>query len=99
MPTCYVTGVILTVTGAPARGAVVATWPEIEPGRPGFAAGGEALSQQGARAVTDELGRFALTLVRGARVVVRCEAIGLARQLTVPDREEITFKELIDADV
>lgn len=99
MSTCTLTGTLRNVAGQPVAGARVGARVDNQGNAPAFTSSGVALADDVVETETNDNGTFTMTLERGTRVVLHIEAIGLHRQVLVPDLASVTLKELLDANV
>lgn len=93
--TCLITGRLVTASGSPMRGETVTARPDLGANEVVFA-DHSAVAAEGVVKLSDENGEFSLTLSRGLPVILRIDVLGLAKRVTVPDRESVTLEELID---
>lgn len=96
---CTVTGSLSNVAGQPLARARVGVRVDDLGNAPVFTVDGRALGSDVFETETNDAGAFTFTAERGTRIVLHIEAIGLHRQLLVPDLASATLKELLDVNV
>ena len=98
MPNCLISGTLADVNGSRIQRATVAVRRASSPNNPIFV-GTQAISDEEHKILTDENGQFSISLVQGLDIVMRIDAIGLHRQVRVPEQASATLEEVLNADV
>ena len=96
MATCDVTGKITKLDQTPIEGAhVVASVRSTMDDQGGQVAGLVGVSSEAIEAFTDAAGKFCITLVQGAVVLLEIPSINLRKEVLVPVARTIDFLQLI----
>ena len=98
MAQCVVSGVVVNLIGQALARSVVAFRLDQAPNDVVFV-DGQAVAHDELIEYTDELGRFAVSLPQGQRMILRIDDLGLHRQVRVPAQAAATLEELLDADI
>lgn len=98
MPACFVTGTLVDINSSPINAAVVAVRRD-DPGNEVPFVDGQALGLKEIKVQTNAQGQFGVSLLQGSRVVIKIDALGLNKQVLVPEAPTATLEELLNADV
>jgi hypothetical protein len=100
---CIVSGLIVDIRGAPVAGTRIGVTMDVatsaaSPNSGAFVTG-RAFGRSPVDVVTDENGRFSLSLERRLPIIIHIDEIGVHRQVTVPDAPTATLEEVLHGDV
>lgn len=96
MPSCTLSGSLISLSGVPLVGACVFVRRD-DPGNAPPFVGDAGVGVAEISTTTDSAGAFSMTLAQGAPVVIRIPDLALHFQAVVPDAASVSLKELVDA--